>query len=103
MMDTPRILSVQTYHPPRPGKTFEAMAGLTISLGPLLFKGARLVRFPDGMIRLHLPGHGQGARVVVTERALREALLDAALAAVRAAVLPLATAEPSKAVDDEHP
>lgn len=99
----PRILSTEIYHPTRPGKDFEILSGHTIQWGPFLFQGARLVRYSDGALRLHLPGHGGGSRVIVQERSIRAALLNAALSAVGSAGLPLATASLSELSEHEHP
>lgn len=104
MADLPaRILSTEIYHPARPGKDFEILSGHTIQWCPFLFQGARLVRFSDGTLRLHLPGHGGGSRVIVQDKPIRAALLNAAMSAVVSAGLPLATASLSEISEHEHP
>lgn len=100
---TARVLSTEIYHPARAGKDFEILSGHTIQWGPFLFQGARLVRFSDGTLRLHLPGHGGGSRVIVQDKPIRAALLNAAMSAVVSAGLPLATASLSEPSEHEHP
>lgn len=99
---TARVLSTEIYHPARAGKNCEILSGHTIQCGPFLFQGARLIRFPDGALRVHLPGHGSGSRVIVQDKPIRAALLNAALAAVASAGLPLATASLSEPSEHEH-
>jgi hypothetical protein len=90
---TPIIHATRVNFPPRAGRIFDELSTHTIELGPFLFKGARVVRFhEDGALRLHLPGHGFGDRVYVKDKVLRDALLNAALAALSSAGSPLATA-----------